>query len=216
MTLTAAEFIRANTVLTTLPFLPEMALHLATEITPMWQATESWMAQNNIPPPFWAFAWPGGQGLARWVLDHPEALRGKRVLDFAAGSGLGGIAAAKAGATLVQAADIDPLAQVAIQMNASRNQAVVETVRTLDMEKPYPADVILAGDICYEQLMAHRTLRWLRLCASAGTQVLLADPGRAYVPEQGLEELSRYQVPTLRELEDREVREVVVWRVQNL
>ncbi len=214
MSLPAAAFIRANTALTSVPFVPEIKLYLATEITPMWQSTEIWLEQTNTSPPFWAFAWPGGQALARYVLDHPDEVRGKRVLDFAAGSGITAIAAAQSGAARSSAADIDPLSQVATQINASHNAEAVECCRSLDMEQALTDyDLILAGDVCYEQIMSHKILRWLRLCAGAGVRVLMADPGRAYVPEDGLLEVANYDVPVLRELEDRDVRHVTVWQL---
>lgn len=210
----AADFVRAQTVPATTPFIPEITLQLATEITPMWQVTETWLEQTNTSPPYWAFAWVGGQGLARYVLDNPETVRGKRVLDFAAGCGLAGIAAAKAGATKVMAADIDPLSQAATLVNAEHNKVDVHILNKLDLEKTCTGvDVILAGDVCYEQAMSHRVLRWLRLCVAEGTRVLLADPGRAYVPHEGMKQLARYDIPTLRELEDRDLRTVTVWEL---
>jgi predicted nicotinamide N-methyase len=214
LTISAVDFVRANTSLTTVPLLPEMNLHLAPEMTPVWQALEDYWQIKNVAPPFWAFAWPGGQGLARYILDNPQEVSGKRVLDFAAGSGMAAIAAHKSGARRVMAADIDPLAQVAIQMNASRNGAAVGCLRQLDMEKaPADCDVILAGDVCYEQAMSSVALRWLRICACEGVKVLLSDPGRAYVPESGLKELARYVVPVNRDLEDRDTRDVTVWEM---
>ena len=214
MTSALNDFIRAQTTLAVPPFVPEITLQLATEITPLWQATESWLEQTNTSPPYWAFAWPGGQGLARYLLDHPELARGKRVLDFAAGCGIAAIAAAKAGATQSMAVDIDPLSQAATAMNAAQNKVSVKLLSGINLEKLCPGvDLIIAGDVCYEQTMSHKVLRWLRLCATAGTQVLLADPGRAYVPEDGLEERARYTVPALRELEDRDTRDVTVWRL---
>ncbi len=211
---TAFEFIQEQTIPTTTPFIPEITLQLATEITPMWQATENWLTQTNTSPPYWAFAWAGGQGLARYILDHPEEIRDKRVLDFAAGCGLAGIAAAKAGARQVMTVDIDPLAQAATQLNAQHNNVDVKLILNLDLERTCAGvEIILAGDVCYEQVMSHKVLRWLRLCATEGTRVLLADPGRAYMPDEGMKVLARYEVATLRELEDRDVRNVTVWEL---
>lgn len=214
MTISAIEFIHANTSLMTVPLVPEISLHLATEITPIWHASESWTGQTNSSPPFWAFAWPGGQGTARYLLDNPQEVEGKRVLDFAAGSGIAAIAAAKSRAEHVFAADIDQLSQVATQLNASRNGVVVGCMRSVDMEKACVGiDVILAGDVCYEQIMSSIVLRWLRLCAASGVKVLLSDPGRAYVPDENLKEIARYKVPVLRELEDRDIRDVTIWQL---
>jgi len=217
-----ADFIRSQTVLQSPPLVPEIKLHLATEVTPLWQMTEEKFAQTNpgsgsgagMPPPFWAFAWPGGQGLARYVLDHPDEVRGKRVLDFGCGGGIAAIAAHKAGAARVLACDIDPLAQLAAEMNAGANGATLEIMGEIDMQKPFrKVDVILAGDVCYQQAMSATVTRWLRLSAEAGARVLIADPGRAWVPQEGLEEIVRYEVPTSRELEDRESRTVIVWKM---
>jgi predicted nicotinamide N-methyase len=176
--------------------------------------TEDKFGESNMPPPFWAFAWPGGQALARYVLDNPSTMRGKRVLDFAAGCGIAAIAAAKAGAARVMACDIDPLAQEATRLNAQLNGVTVEDAGVIKLEKPIKgADIILAGDVCYQQTMSAAVTRWLRFCAEAETHVLLADPGRAWVPQEGLRELARYEVPTLLELEDTEKREVTVWEM---
>ena len=206
-------FIREQTVLSTPALVPEIRLHLATEVTPLWRASETLLATRNVPPPYWAFAWPGGQALARYVLDHPDAVRDQRVLDFAAGSGLVGIAAARAQATVVTAADIDGHAAEAIALNAATNDATIEIVTDDLIGRPSAWDVVLAGDVCYEQPMAGRTIDWLRTLAAAGTEVLLGDPGRTYRPRDGLAELARYQVPTSLELETRTVCDTAVWRV---
>jgi predicted nicotinamide N-methyase len=208
------DFIRANTVIATPPLVPEIRLHLATEITPIWQASEDMLARANVPPPFWAFPWAGGQALARHVLDRPEIVAGKRVLDFGAGSGLVGIAAASAGAADVTAAEIDDFAAAAIAVNAVLNGVVI-AIETVDLigSEGGAWDVVLVGDMCYEQPLAERLTAWLRVLAGQGATVLLGDPGRTYVPKTGLVALARYTVPTSRELEDRESREGVVWRV---
>jgi predicted nicotinamide N-methyase len=208
------DFIREQTVLTATALVPEIQLYQGTEITPIWQQTEYWLRITNTSPPFWAFAWPGGQALARHILDNPIAVQGRRVLDFAAGCGIAAITAAKVGAKHVTACDIDPLALQAVQMNAAANQVQLETVGELDLAKPYKkADLILAGDVCYQQSMSVTIMRWLRSCAAAGVEVWLADPGRAYAPTDGLEELGRYLVPVSRELEDRDEREVIISRL---
>ncbi len=207
-------FVRRNTVITAPPLVPEIQLYLATEITPIWQASEETLARGAVPPPFWAFAWAGGQALARYLLDRPEIVAGRSVLDFGSGSGLVAIAAAKAGARSVLAAEIDRFAAAAIAANAALNEvAVVPT--TLDpIDAPTPTcDVVTAGDICYERDMAQRAIRWLRRRAELGCLVLLGDPGRAYLPDAGLRELASYIVPTSRELEDREARDTRVWQV---
>jgi predicted nicotinamide N-methyase len=209
-----AVFIRRNTAITAPPLVPEIRLHLATEITPIWQATEESLARSALPPPYWAFAWAGGQALARYLLDHPEQVAGRTVLDFGAGSGLVAIAAVKAGAEFVLAAEIDHFAAAAIAANAALNEvAVTVTIAdVIDTADPHWG-IITAGDVCYEQPMAGRVTAWLRALAGSGSLVLLGDPGRAYLPAAGLRERARYLVPTSLELEDRETREAVVWEV---
>ncbi len=210
----AREFVRAHTALGPTPLLPELRLHLAGEITPLWQATEASLEATGVDPPYWAFAWVGGQALARHLLDRPELVRGKRVLDFAAGSGIAGIAAALAGAAAVTASELDALALAAIALNAAANGVAIATCAAdLTAAPAHGFDVILAGDVCYERPMAERVAGWLAEAARQGTLVLLGDPGRAYRPKGGLVELARYTVKTTRELEDRDSRETVVWRV---
>jgi predicted nicotinamide N-methyase len=210
---TPEEFVASQTVIARAPLVPEIALHLATEITPIWQATEAWLAEQNIEPPFWAFAWPGGQALARAVLDDPKLVAGKRVLDFAAGCGVAAIAAAQAGAALVEAAEIDPLALAAVRLNAGLNGVAVATPPGDVVGAPCRWDTVFAGDVCYEAPMTTHILPWLRSLVAAGAEVLIADPGRAYLPKVGLAPIARYSVPTTRELEDREVREVTIHRL---
>jgi predicted nicotinamide N-methyase len=210
-----AAFIRANTAIAAPPLLPEIRLYLATEITPIWQASEDALARANVPPPFWAFSWAGGQALARYVLDNRAVVAGRRVLDFGSGSGLVAIAASLAGAAHVVAAEIDDFAAAAIALNAALNGAAV-TVETADLigTASGALDVVLVGDMCYEQPLAARLTAWLRVLARAGATILLGDPGRSYVPTSGLVAQARYTVATSRELEDRESREGVVWRVE--
>jgi len=210
---TPEEFVASQTVVSRAPLVPEVALHLASEITPIWQATEAWLAEQNIEPPFWAFAWPGGQALARAVLDNPALVAGKRVLDFAAGCGIAAIAAAQAGAVLVEAAEIDPLALAAVRLNAALNGVSVATPPGDVVGAPCRWDVIFAGDVCYEAPMTAHIMPWLRGLAAAGAEVLIADPGRAYLPKAGLAPIARYTVPTTRELEDRDSREVTIHRL---
>jgi predicted nicotinamide N-methyase len=206
-------FIRAQTAIARPPLVPEVALHLATEITPIWQATEVWLGQEGIEPPFWAFAWPGSQAMARLVLDHPAHVAGRRVLDFAAGCGLAAIAAARAGAALVEAAEIDPLAIAATRLNAALNGVSVTALEGDVVGAPCRWDLILAGDVCYEAPMTGHILPWLRAMAADGAEVWLADPGRAYVPREGLSEIARLEVPVTRELEDRDHRLVTIGRL---
>ena len=209
-----AVFVRRNTAIEAPPLVPEIRLHLATEVTPIWQATEESLARGAVPPPFWAFAWAGGLALARYLLDNPAIFAGRRVLDFGSGSGLAAIAAAKAGAGCVLAAEIDDYAAAAIAANAALNGVAVE-VTTADViggaDRRW--EIVTAGDVCYEREMAERVVPWLRARAAGGSLVLLGDPGRAYLPSGGLVERARYQVPTSREIEDRDVRETVVWQV---
>ena len=211
---TATGFITAHTAIAAPPLVPEIRLHLASEVTALWQATEATLAATGLPPPYWAFAWAGGQALARHLLDHPALVAGRRVLDFGAGSGLVAIAAARAGAAEAVAAEIDPFAAAAIALNAALNgvAVAVETDDLIDRWPP-PWQIVLAGDLCYERPLAERLMRWLRRIAASGALVLLGDPGRAYLPAGGLEALARYAVPVPLELEDRVLREGVVWRV---
>jgi predicted nicotinamide N-methyase len=212
MGLTAEEFILANTRPGCAPLVPELLLHLADEVTPLWQATEAWLAEANAAPPYWAFAWPGGQALARWVLDEPARVRGRRVLDFAAGCGIAALACARAGAASVEAAELDPLAAAAMTLNAALNRVAV-TARLGDLvSQPGPWDLILCGDVCYEAPMSRRIVPWLRRLA-ASAEVWVADPERAYLPGEGLAPLARYDVPTSLDLEDRPVRRTVVYRL---
>ena len=207
-------FVVANTVVQTPPLLPEIELHLASEVVPLWQATEAELEAQGLPPPYWAFAWAGGQALARYLLDHPEVVAGKRVLDFAAGSGLQGIAAARAGAARVEASEIDRFALAAIRRNAAFNGVEIGLQeRDLVGDEGRDRDLILAGDVCYERPMAERVWAWLRGLAGRGVDVLIGDPGRTYLPKQGLERVIAYAVQTSRELEDSDVRNAVVWRV---
>jgi predicted nicotinamide N-methyase len=209
-------FIRANTALERPAMVPEFRLWLASEYVPIWQATEDWLEQHNVDPPYWAFCWPGGQAIARYLLDHPGCVREQRVIDFAAGSGVSAMAAARAGARSVVANDIDLLSLVATRLNAAANGLLVELNADdwlADPEAVPSADVVIAGDVCYEREMSARALDWLRRHANAGRLVLLGDPGRNYFTAQGLEELARYDIPTSLQLENRGMRETVVWRV---
>jgi predicted nicotinamide N-methyase len=207
----ADSFIRANTVLTTAPHVPEIQLYLATEITPIWQATETWLAEHNLEPPFWAFAWPGGQALARHILDNPALVAGKRVLDFAAGGGIAAIACVMAGAITVEAAEIDNLALAVIGLNAAANETPVEQAQNV-VGAACRWDLILCGDVCYEAPMTGHIMPWLIDMAHTA-EVWIADPGRAYLPKTGLTRFATYQIETTLELEDRPTREVGLYRL---
>jgi predicted nicotinamide N-methyase len=206
------DFIRQNTALTPVPHAPEISLYVADEITPIWKMTEQALGAMGISPPFWAFAWAGGQALARYVLDHSETVAGKAVLDFAAGSGLVAIAAMKAGAARTLACDVDPVCRAAIAVNAEANGVIVEAVIADLLNEPPPqVDVILAGDICYEKTLTGRVLAWLEAARARGVKVLIGDPGRTYFPKSGLVQLAQYEVRTTRELEDFEIKRTGVW-----
>jgi predicted nicotinamide N-methyase len=206
-------FVLANTQLSPTPLLPEMKLHLASQVTPLWEATEATLEKEGLPPPYWAFAWVGGQAVARYLLDHPDSCRGLRVLDFAAGSGVSGVAAAMAGALSVEAAEIDAFAGAAIDLNAKANGVEV-AVRLDDLVGCANRwDVVLAGDVCYERPMAERVFAWLLNLSAQGVRVILGDPGRNYLPKSGLREVARYDVPTTKDIEDKDMRTAVVYEV---
>ena len=206
-------FILANTRLQRPPHTPELELQLADEVTPIWRMTEEALEELGLPPPFWAFAWAGGQALARHLLDNPAIVAGKAVVDFASGSGIVAIAAMRAGAARVLAADIDSFCEAATALNAKANGVAVDFTDQdlLEADPPAWAQVILAGDICYEKPLAARVMAWLGAARAAGKTVLIGDPGRSYFPREGLVKLAQYQVATTRELEDSEVKKTCVW-----
>ncbi len=204
-------FIKQSTTPQSPPLVPEIRLHLASEILPLWYRTEEELEREGVPPPYWAFAWAGGQALARYILDH--GLKVTSVLDFGSGSGLVAIAAAKAGAQKVLAADIDTFAAAAIALNAKENAVQIEITTDDVIGRSGDWSVILIGDMCYERPLAERLLAWLIDRARAGASVLMGDPGRTYFPKSGVEKLATYRVQTTRELEDREVRETSVYRL---
>ncbi len=189
-------------------------MHLAHEAVPMWQKTEEELGEIGLPPPFWAFAWAGGQALARYILDHPELVRGKRVVDVASGSGLVAIAAMKAGAHSVLAADIDPFSTVAIALNALQNQVEVAVTADDLLDKMIQVNVILVGDLFYEKGVASRCCAWLLSAQQRGIEVLIGDPGRTYLPKDKLEKVADYNVPVTRDLEDMEIKKTAVWRLK--
>ena len=211
----AESFIRGNTALIAPPHVPEITLHLADEAHDLWRRTEEELEEIGLPPPFWAFAWAGGQGLARYILDHPVLVAGKRVLDFASGSGLVAIAAAKAGASDVLAADIDPFCGTAIALNAKENGATIAFTDEDLVGRVGDWDVILAGDVFYDNSFAARLLPWFDALAAAEADIIVGDPGRAYLPKTGLDALATYQVPVTRALEDAEVKKTTVFRYRS-
>lgn len=210
-----AAFIRANTRLRPVPLIPEISIHLADEAVPLWHKTEEELGADGLPPPFWAFAWAGGQALGRYVLDHPELVRGKSVLDLASGSGMVGIAAMKAGAASVSVADIDAFARTAATLNAAANSVALSMIEINLLTEPTTTvwDVILAGDIFYERDTAQRAFDFLALQASRGAMVLIGDPGRSYLPKDRLARIADYSVPVTRDLEDAEIKHTSVWKL---
>jgi predicted nicotinamide N-methyase len=206
--MTPTDFIKSNAALSHAPLVPEITLYLASEVVPLWRATEDELAEIGVPPPYWAFAWAGGQALARYVLDHPQIVRGKRVLDIGAGSGLVGLAAARAGAATVLAADIDAFACAAITLNADANGCDIVVTQDDLIGSPLAWDLILVGDLFYERPLAERLLAWL---VPLDVPALLGDPGRNYFPKTQVEKLASYSVQTTRDLEDREIRETGVY-----
>lgn len=209
----ADAFIRANTILGTPPRVPEIRLHLANELTPIWQATETWLAEKNVDPPFWAFAWPGGLALARHILENPAFVTGRHVLDFAAGGGIAAIACMMAGAATADAAEIDRTALAAIRLNAAANDCQVTPVGDV-VGAACRWDLILCGDVCYDAPMTSHIMPWLtRMAASA--EVWIADPGRTYLPKTALTPFASYEIETSLELEDRTSRQVVLYRLDS-
>ncbi|KIL99178.1 SAM-dependent methyltransferase [Paramagnetospirillum magnetotacticum MS-1] len=209
----ASAFIQANTEVASPPACPEIKLWTATEVTPLWEATEEALLRVNLPPPYWAFCWAGGQALTRWVLDHPEMVEGKRVLDFAAGSGVTALAAAKLGAAKVEAAEIDPMACYAIRANAELNGVQVDVLADDVVGSPCRWDVVMAGDVCYEAPMTAHIWPWLVSLAAEGAMVVMADPGRAYLPKTGLLRVGHYTVITSLDLEDKAQRDVGIYKI---
>ncbi len=206
------RFIRSQTQLSSVPLVPEIRVHAATEMTPLWSATQSTLDLHDLEPPFWAFPWAGGQALARFLLDHPEIVRGLTAFDFATGSGLVGIAACRAGARRVLAADIDAFACSAVRLNAEAADVSLEVSSRDWVGDPLDGfDVVLVGDVFYERAAGERFDAWFRALAATGRVVLTGDPGRAYLPA-GLEELARYEVPVPFDLESTEAKPAGVYR----
>jgi predicted nicotinamide N-methyase len=208
-----ARFITENTELISPPLVPEVRLHLAAESLPLWQKTEDELGEMNVPPPFWAFAWAGGQAVARYLIDHPEICAGRTVLDLGCGGGIAAIAAGKAGARRLLAADIDKLALVACSLNARANDIDLETSnQDLLAEPPRSDDVIIIGDLFYERELAERVVAYIVEAKARGSAVYVGDPQRSYFPESRFTQLADYQVAVTRELEDAEIKRTAVWR----
>jgi predicted nicotinamide N-methyase len=209
-------FIHANTRLRQVALVPEVVLHVADEALPLWHQTEEELGEAGLPPPFWAFAWAGGQALARYVLDHPDSVAGQDVIDFASGSGLVAIAAMKAGARRVTAFDIDGFAREAIAVNAAANGVSINVSGDDLLSRPHlaPAQAVLAGDIFYQSDIAALALVFLQSRAAQGASVLIGDPGRYYLPKDQLTQLATYSVPVTRELEDSEIKQTGVWTLK--
>lgn len=207
-------FITANTAWTAPPHTPEIRLRLAAEIYPIWRMSEEALAETGVPPPYWAFAWAGGQAVARHLLDHPELVRGRHVLDCGSGSGLCAIAAMMSGAAATTASDIDPYAVEAIRLNAAEARVAITATTDDVIGTDDGWDVVLIGDLFYEKPLAERVEAWGRALARRGALVLAGDPGRSYLPKTGLTRLASYEVATTTELEDREVRRTAVYRLE--
>ena len=207
-------FIRENTRVLAPSHVLELKLHLADDAVALWEMTEEQLGELGLPPPFWAFAWAGGQALARYVLDHPETVRGQRVLDVASGSGLVAIAAMKAGAAHAIAVDIDTFAAHAAKLNADLNAVQIETSDADPVGEPTGADAILVGDLFYDRDLAPRVLDWLIALQRDGKRVLIGDPGRTYLPRDKLEQIAAYDIPVTRALEDAEVKRAAVWKLR--
>jgi predicted nicotinamide N-methyase len=207
------RFITENTKLISPPLVPEMVLHLAAESLPIWQKTEDELGEINLPPPYWAFAWAGGQAVGRYLIDHPEICRGQSVLDLGSGSGISAIAAAKTGALSVVAADIDKVALAACALNARANAADLKiTGADLLAEPPRGEDIVIVGDLFYERQLADRVVAYIAEAKARGSAVFIGDPQRSYFPEGRYTRLAEYQVPVTRELEDAEIKRTAVWR----
>jgi predicted nicotinamide N-methyase len=209
-------FILANTRLLAPPLVPEICLHLAEESLPIWRKTEEELGEMGLPPPYWAFAWAGGQALARYVLDHPGEFEGRTVLDIGAGSGLAAIAAARAGARQVAAADIDALAVAAMGLNAAANNVAIAATTDdwLSLDAPQ-GEILLVGDLFYERPLAERVMAFVRRCAGTGCRVLVGDPRRSYFPTDAFTAIAHYEVPVTRELEDAEIKRAAVWQLRH-
>ena len=209
-----AAFIRENTQILAPSYIPEIKLHLAHDPVALWQLTEEQLGEIGLPPPFWAFAWAGGQALARYLLDNRQIVRGRDVLDVACGSGLVAIAAMQAGAARTCAVDIDAFAVQAARLNAELNRAKIDMCDADPLGQPTQADLVLVGDLFYDRDLAPRVLEWLITLQAEGKQVLIGDPGRTYLPRDKLEQIAAYNIPVTRALEDAEIKRTGVWKLR--
>jgi len=210
-----SDFILANTRLLAPPLVPEIRLHLAEESLPIWRKTEEELGEMGLPPPYWAFAWAGGQALARYILDNGDSTSGRTVIDVGAESGLSAISAAKAGARHVDASDIDAIAVIAIGLNARANGvSIAATSDDWLGGAPPPADIVLVGDLFYERPLAERVMAFVQAAAARGSLVLVGDPRRNYFPTEAFTAIAHYEVPVTRELEDAEIKRAAVWRLR--
>lgn len=209
-------FVLDNTKPLSPPLVPEITLRLAEESLPIWRKSEEELEEANVPPPYWAFAWAGGQALARWLLDTPATVAGRRVLDLGSGSGLTAIAAARLGAVDVLAADIDALALTAIAINAQANGVTITSTGEDLLARPWTGgwDVLLIGDLFYERAIADAVLAVGQAAHAQGVLVLAGDPQRSYFPGGRFEKLAEYSVPVTRELEDTTLKRTAVWRLR--
>jgi len=208
------SFILDNTRLMAPPLVPEIKLHLAEESLPLWEKTEEQLGRMNVPPPFWAFAWAGGQALARYILDNPELAKGRRVIDLGAGSGICGLAAKRAGASDVLAADVDPFSEFAIALNCAANRSRIRsTTENLLNQSPAAADLLLVGDLFYEKELSEQLINWASVVLGNGATVLIGDPKRSFFPVDRFEKVAEYSVPVTRALEDSEIKRTAVWKL---
>jgi predicted nicotinamide N-methyase len=210
MTAGAAAFVLANSTLRPVPLVPEISLYLAADAFSVWEAAERELGGLEQPPPFWAFAWPGGQALARYLLDHPEHVAGRAVLDLGSGSGVAAIAAAMAGASIVVASELDAFARAAIELNAAANQVPVALTGDVLDGAGGDASVVLAADVWYERQLADRAIGLLRRAQARGAEILTGDVGRAFLPRSALRQLACYDVPVIAQLEDAAVKRVLI------
>jgi predicted nicotinamide N-methyase len=213
---TEEAFVREHCGLAPVPYVPEIRTYQADDAIALWETTEARHGGRGLAPPFWAFPWAGGQALARYILDHPDLVAGRSVLDVAAGSGLVALAAALSGARDVTANEVDPYAIAAISLNAAANGRAIRTYQgnLVGTEREVTADVVLAGDVFYNRDMTAAMLAYFRLARAGDADVLVGDPGRAYLPTDALDLVATYDVPVIRDLEDSDTKQAKVWRVR--
>ncbi len=205
-----AAFVRAHTTVGSVPGLPEIRLHLSEDAIGLWERTETEIGKSERQPPFWGFAWAGGQALARYVLDHPETVAGRKVIDLGSGSGLTAIAAALAGASAVLASELDPFAFAAIKLNAAVNGVSIDTTGDLLDQQADDVDIVLAADIWYEKELSARALAYCQRAAGNGAAVLVGDIGRKFLPRDLMRELAAYEVPVIADLESAAIKKALV------